>query len=200
MLTTVILISKMIKNTSRLFIIIAVVIASIAVWEWAKNLFKFSPNFASSHTLVLQETQRLGKVELVKFNFKDAVEHEMQIDYLPNPKVLLLVQGEAIGCLDLTKIEEKNITSKGDSLIILLPKPEICSFKIDHSKSKIYDASLTFMNEETMIGEAYKQAEQKIKDSALELGILEQTKNNAQLVLKPLFENISGKKVKLKFI
>jgi hypothetical protein len=192
--------NKMIKNTSRLLIIVAVVIASIAVWEWGKNLFSFSPKFGSSHTLILQETQRMGKLELAKFAFKDAVEHEMQIDYLPNPKVLLLVQGEAIGCIDLTKIEEKNIETIGDSLIITLPKPEVCNFKIDHSKSKIYDASLTFMNEETMIGEAYKQAEQKIQESALQLGILEQTKNNAQLVLKPLFENISGKKVRLKFI
>jgi hypothetical protein len=31
------------------------------------------------------------------------------------------------------------------------------------------------------------------------MGILEQTKKNAELVLKPLLENISGKKVVLQF-
>ena len=185
----------MFQNATRLLVILCVIIASIFVWERGKVLFGFSPSFQSSHTLVLQETQRLGRLELAKFMFKDVVEHEMQVSFLPNPKVLLLVQGEATGCIDLSKILDKNIVSKGDSLLITLPEPEVCSFKIDHSKSKIYDASLTFLNEETMIGDAYKQAEEKIKTSALDLGLLQQTKANANLVLKPLFENLSGKKV-----
>jgi hypothetical protein len=55
------------------------------------------------------------------------------------------------------------------------------------------------MNEQSLINEAYTRAEAKIKQSALEMGILEQTKKNAELVLKPLLESISGKKVVLQF-
>ena len=80
-----------------------------------------------------------------------------------------------------------------------MPDPELCSYKIDHSKSKIYDTEYAFMNEQLLLNEAYTRAEAKIKQSALEMGILDQTKKNAELVLKPLLENISGKKVVLQF-
>jgi hypothetical protein len=136
---------------------------------------------------------------LSNFSFRDVIEQELVRDYLPNPKAILIVQGEAIGCLDLTKIKPEDIASKDDTLIVHLPDPELCSYRIDHSKSKIYDTEYAFMNEQSLINEAYTRAEAKIKQSALEMGILEQTKKNAELVLKPLLESISGKKVVLQF-
>ena len=45
--------------------------------------------------------------------------------------------------------------------------------------------------------EAYKKAELQISDSALQMGIIDQTKQNADKILKPMFEKISGKKIKL---
>ena len=49
------------------------------------------------------------------------------------------------------------------------------------------------------IQELYEAAELEIKNSALNTGILEQTKENATLILKPLFESISNKQVTLLF-
>ncbi len=145
--------------------------------------------------MVLKEMSLLGKLELANFAFRDIVEQELVRDYLPNPKAILIVQGEAIGCIDLSKVKAEDISSKNDTLIIHLPDPELCSYKIDHSKSKIYDTEYAFMNEQSLMNEAYTRAEDKIRESALEMGILEQTKKNANLVLKPLLENVSGKKV-----
>lgn len=141
----------------------------------------------------------LGKLELSNFAFRDVVEQELVRDYMPNPKAILIVQGEVIGCIDLTKIKAEDIITKDDTLIVHLPDPELCSYKIDHSKSKIYDTEYAFMNEQSLLNEAYTRAEAKIKQSALEMGILDQTKKNAELVLKPLLENISGKKVVLQY-
>jgi hypothetical protein len=170
------------------------------LWEKFKNFSPFAiKDIQTSHNLVLKEMAVLGKLELSNFSFRDVVEQELVRDYLPNPKAILIVQGEAIGCLDLTKIKAEDIASKDDTLIIHLPDPELCSYRIDHSKSKIYDIEYAFMNEQSLMNEAYTRAEAKIKQSALEMGILEQTKKNAELVLKPLLENISGKKVVLQF-
>ena len=49
----------------------------------------------------------------------------------------MIVSGEATGCLDLTKIRLGDITEKDSVLVVHLPEPEICSYKIDHSKSKV---------------------------------------------------------------
>jgi Protein of unknown function (DUF4230) len=55
------------------------------------------------------------------------------------------------------------------------------------------------MNEALLLDEAYRKAEEQILKSALDSDILEQTKKNADLILKPLIENISSIKVVIKY-
>lgn len=190
----------LLKSYFQILVIVVTIVLTIFLWEKFKNFSPFAvKDIQTTHNLVLKEMTVLGKLELSNFSFRDVVEQELVRDYLPNPKAILIVQGEAIGCLDLTKIKPEDIASKDDTLIVHLPDPELCSYRIDHSKSKIYDTEYAFMNEQSLMNEAYTRAEAKIKQSALEMGILEQTKKNAELVLKPLLENISGKKVVLQF-
>jgi hypothetical protein len=188
------------KGYFQIMVVVVTIILTIFLWEKFKNFSPFAiKDIQTSHNLVLKEMTVLGKLELSNFSFRDVVEQELVRDYLPNPKAILIVQGEAIGCLDLTKIKPDDIATKDDTLIVHLPEPELCSYRIDHSKSRIYDTEYAFMNEQALINEAYTSAEAKIKQSALDMGILEQTKKNAELVLKPLLESISGKKVVLLF-
>ena len=70
------------------------------------------------------------------------MEQKLVRDYLPDPKALLIVHGEAVGCIDLKTIDKDDIQTLGDTLFITLPEPNVCHFKIDHSKSKIYDSEL----------------------------------------------------------
>ncbi|NIJ51626.1 DUF4230 domain-containing protein [Dyadobacter arcticus] len=151
------------------------------------------------HALVLEEITAMGKLELVKYNFKDVVEQEIVKVWLPNAKAILIVQGEAIGCVDLTQIEIADITSDDETLVVNMPEPELCVFKVDHSKSKVYNTEYAFAEEGKLVQEAYKQAEKQIQKSALDMGILDQTQENASKILTPLLEKASGKKVLLKF-
>lgn len=190
----------MFRNYLKILFVFILIVISIFVWEKLKDFSFFEvKEVKTTHNMVLKEMTLLGKLELANFAFRDIVEQELVRDYLPNPKAILIVQGEAIGCIDLSKVKAEDIFSKDDTLIVHLPDPELCSYKIDHSKSKIYDTEYAFMNEQSLMNEAYTRAEYKIKESALEMGILEQTKKNANLVLKPLLENISGKKVVLQY-
>ncbi len=188
------------KRYFQIIVVLITIVLTIFLWEKFKNFSPFAiKDIQTTHNMVLKEMTVLGKLELSNFAFRDVVEQELVRDYLPNPKAILIVQGEAIGCIDLTKIKADDITTKDDTLIVHLPDPELCSYRIDHSKSKIYDTEYAFMNEQSLMNEAYTRAEAKIKQSALEMGILEQTKKNAELVLKPLLENLSGKKVVLQY-
>ena len=186
----------MLRNFFKILFVFILIVVSIFIWEKVKNFDFFAvKEIKTTHNMVLKEMSLLGKIELANFTFRDVVEQELVRDYLPNPKAILIVQGEAIGCIDLTKVKAEDIATKDDTLIVHLPDPELCSYKIDHSKSKIYDTEYVFLNEQLLMNEAYTRAEAKIKQSALDMGILEQTKKNAVLVLKPLLENISGRKV-----
>lgn len=179
----------------------AVAIALILfLWERIRSfkLFK-GGEVTTTHNIVLKEISDLGKLELVKYAYRDVVEQKISRDFLPDPKAILIIQGEAVGCIDLKKVKQEDIVTHNDTLIVNLPKPEICYHKIDHSKSSVYHTEYAFMNEGLLLEEAYKNAEEKILQSALESDILNQTKENANLVLKPLLENSTGKKVVLKY-
>ena len=156
----------------------------------------------TSFQTVLEEVESLGKLELVKYNFKDVVEHKQKNGYssVLDSKVLLIVAAEAVGCMDLTRIKAEDITEVGDSIYVHLPAPELCYYKIDHQKSKVYDSeSLPFMQDENLVGEAFAKAEKQIEKAALESGILVHTQAMAKTMLQPLLENLTKKTVFLTF-
>ncbi len=148
---------------------------------------------------VLTSVEDLGKMELVRYNFKDVVEYEKSVSrWVPNSKVVLIVAGEAVGCVDFTKITQADIQFQGDSLVqVALPEPEICYYKIDHSKSKVFSKENTYFQDADLVQESYKYAEQNVKKAALNSGILRQTKVNAEKVLKPILEEVTGRQVVL---
>lgn len=187
----------------RLFLIVLIGGCAIYGWEKLKHSFAWfsgENQTLTSHNVVLKEITAMGKLELVRYNFRDVVEHEIVKQFLPNSKALLIIQGEAVGCLDLTKIQDSDIATLNDSLLIVhLPEPELCTVKIDHQKSKVYNTEFAFMDEALLIEQAFKQAEGQVQRSAIQMGILDQTKTNAEKILKPLLEKISGKKVKLNY-
>lgn len=189
----------------RLVVLLLLLLGIQQVWRnfssgnWFAGLMSEDNKTESIHTVVLQQITSMGKLELVKYNFKDVVEQEIVKLWLPNAKAVLIVQGEAIGCVDLTKINIADITSEQETLVVHMPEPELCVFKIDHDKSKVYNTEYAFTEEAKLVEEAYKQAEKQIQKSALDMGILKQTEENATKILTPILEKASGKKVMLKF-
>jgi len=189
----------------QLALLVLLIVGAVSLWEnwrtgdWLPNWFRQKNKLENTQTVVLQEITSLGKLELVRYNFKDIVEQQITKQWLPDAKAILIVQGEAVGCVDLTQMDIADINAEQDTLVIHLPEPEICYFKIDHDRSKVYNTEYAFMEEAQLVQEAYKQAERQIRQSALDMGILEQTRENARKMLTPILERTSGKKVVLLF-
>ncbi|WP_353721832.1 DUF4230 domain-containing protein [Dyadobacter sp. 676] len=196
---------RIISWLMRLLVLILLLAGINALWsgfktgDWRPEWLGGEGKVETMHTVVLQEISSMGKLEVVKYNFKDVVEQEIVKMWLPNAKAILIVQGEAVGCVDLARVSMEDITSDDETLVIDMPEPELCVFKIDHSKSKVYNTEYAFTDEAKLVQEAYKQAEKQIQKSALDMGILDQTKENAKKILTPMLEKASGKKVVLKF-
>jgi hypothetical protein len=190
--------SRLINTLLRLFLIAVLVAGLIAIWEQIRGnnwMSRFRRGDNTTQRIVLKEITALGKLELVKYTFKDIVEHEQVNTFLPNANAILIVEGEATGCIDLTKITADDITADGDSVTVKLPKPELCTWKINHDRSRVYDTRFSFLNESQLVSDAYRQAERQVQQSALNGGILDQTRQNADKILRPLLERVSGKKV-----
>jgi hypothetical protein len=90
-----------------------------------------------------------------------------------------------------------NIKLENDSLLVVLPEPELCYYKLDLQNSRIYsvESAVYYKDEKEIIERAYKSAEKQIRMAALSSGILEQTRKNAEIMLRPILEQISGRKV-----
>lgn len=191
----------MIRFFLRLAFLLLLAAAAIWAWErWKRTAFFRDGDSQTTHHLVLQEMAALGKLELVRYQFRDIVEHEIVKPLLPNARALIIVQGEAVGCLDLTQLRVTDLSDYGqDTLIVRLPEPELCYSKIDHTKSKVYSTEYAFLDEAQLVDEAYRQAETQIQASALQGGILEQTRTNADKILKPMLEKIAGKTVLMQY-
>lgn len=157
-----------------------------------------------SHHTILQEIEKLGKLELVRHNYKEIIElREKNAPYLwlfevPDSKVMLIIHGEAVGCIDLKKIRERDIRMQGDTVLLLrLPEPELCYYKLDMENTRIYsiEKQVYYKKDSELAQKALRLAERQMRDAALKSGILEQTRQNAESMLKPFLESVSGRKV-----
>ncbi|MDX5480927.1 MAG: DUF4230 domain-containing protein [Hymenobacteraceae bacterium] len=183
---------------------IIILVAGIFFWRTFKNIFdepeeEKAPEVVVNYNTVLTSVEELGKMELVRYNFKDVVEYEKNVSrFIPNSKIVLIVSGEAVGCVDFSRITQADIQFQGDSLVqIGIPEPEICYYKVDHSKSKVFSKENTYFQDAELVEQSYKYAEQNVKKAALNSGILRQTQVNAEKVLKPMLEEITGRRVVL---
>lgn len=183
------------------------VLLALGVFLWRKigpvlaglnPLAARAPQVTVTHQTVLTQVEALGKLELVRYRFKDVVEYKRAAKYpfLPDAKVALIVGGEAVGCLDLRRIKPQDVTLEGDSVVrVLLPAPELCAFQVNHDQSRVFSTSNGFFQDAELVDEAYRYAEAEVRRAALQAGILAATQRNAEQILVPLLRTLTGRRV-----
>ncbi len=190
----------MFKKTTFIPYFIIICLTVFICWQLVNKSF-FTQTVIENNHISISKIQAIGKLELVKITIKDVLDYNIQRKFLPNSKVLLVVSGEIAGCIDLTKIDSTKIQITDSVVKIVLPKPEICYYKIDHQNSKIYNAQTYFMldNQMELTQLVFKNAENYFKSDSLTQIVFRQTEKNAQLILKPLLQSITKKQVLLTF-
>ncbi|WKV13157.1 DUF4230 domain-containing protein [Marivirga harenae] len=191
-----------------------IIVLVLLVFLWLRRLGNYTTPEKTQieSTLVLQEIEKLGKLELVKYNYKEVVEMEnvakryldLGYFYIPggqDQKAILIAHGEAVACIDLQKIKKEDIELRKDTLIVNLPQPEICYYKVNLENSKFYDLKTSSDHKKAgaFVDEVYAKAEAQVKEAALQSGILADAKIMSGNVLKPFLENITGVTVVLNF-
>jgi hypothetical protein len=184
-----------------------VLLVALGVFLWRKigstltNLNPLAarePQVTVTHNTVLTQVEALGRLELVRYRFKDVVEYKKSSKYpfLPDAKAALIVGGEAVGCLDLRKIKPQDVSFEGDSVVrVLLPAPELCSFQVNHKQSRVFSTENGFFQDGELVDEAYRYAEAQVRRSALQSGILAETQRNAEQILVPMLRTLTGRRV-----
>lgn len=154
-------------------------------------------------TVMVQRIEAMGKLELVKYSFQEVTEmKELSPSVLnlikldADSKAILISRGEAVGCIDLTRMTDRDISVVGDSVFVKLPPPELCYYKLDVNDTQLYSVETgLFANRDQFISRAYQQAEKNIERAARKSDILKQSRYQARAILRPLLEEVSGKTV-----
>ncbi|HEX8656410.1 MAG TPA: DUF4230 domain-containing protein [Hymenobacter sp.] len=158
-----------------------------------------APTVTVTHNTVLTQVEALGRLELVRYRFKDVVEYKRRAyRFLPESKVALVVGGEAVGCIDLRKLQPQDVVLEGDSVVrVSLPLPELCSFQINHNQSRVFSTENGLFQDAELVDEGYKYAEAQVRNAALQSGILAETQRNAEQILLPMLRTLTGRRVVL---
>ena len=189
------------RTTILLLSSLVTIIFLVFMFFYIKRQFSLTRN-ELNEDMMIEKITGMGKLELVKYSMKDVLEQKELRMFLPDKRILFVAAGEVTGCIDLTKVKKTDIVKHGDdSITITLPQPEICYFKLDHQRSKVYDVSgvLFPSDSKDMVEGIYKLAERKMQENAREQDILGKTRQNANRIFKPMLENITGKKVGVLF-
>jgi hypothetical protein len=98
----------------------------------------------------------------------------------------------------LRKVRPLDVVFEGDSVVrVALPAPELCTWRVDHSRSRVYSTENSFFQDAELVDQGYKYAEQNVRRAALQSGILAQTQQNAEQILRPMLETMTGRRVVL---
>lgn len=178
-------------------LVIVLLIAAAGAYFIYRSDFKGGTTDRITSNAIVTEVQYLGKLELVKYHIKDVFTKEKEKKYMlsvfnTRDRVMLVIAGEAIGCIDMAKLDSTALQIHGDTLHVQLPEPELCTFRIDQANSQVIEAdfSLTSFSDKyttEFVQQAMREAEAFVRDNALEQGILDETRERARLFLKPFF-------------
>lgn len=192
----------MIKNAKRGIILLLVLInilliAAIFVITRGED----QPVYDSSS--VFERIQNIQELSLVQYNYTGVVGFQdnktlADID-IPFTQKFFLVKFDGLikSGINLQEIE-LDINSETNSAVITLPEAEIMQNSIDERSLIVYDQSMNILNPIKIedYNNAIAQEKNDMEKKAIENGILEQSKTQAEMLLTSLlteigFENVT---------
>lgn len=160
--------------------------ATHGLWnEIAAKVTGRSLTIDSSLPTVVSKIQQLQRLETVVYTMDKVVEGSRENNYLPNfltgDKLLLVVHGQTIAGIDLSHLKPSDVQIDGRIIRIHLPAPEVFATTIDNAKTRVYsrETGLLVAADPNLESEVRSKAQQELQQAALDDGILENARKNA---------------------
>src|SRR5215472_14605433 len=155
---------------------------------------------------VVRQIQQLQRLETVNYSMDKIISGERDNPYLPKflagDRLLLVVHGDVIGGVDLSRLQPRDVSVNGRSVSLGLPAAEIFSTRIDNSKTRVYsrDTGLFTSPDPNLESEVREAAERQLQQAALEDGVLKSAEQNAQSALTSMMKGLGFEQVAIRSI
>jgi hypothetical protein len=150
---------------------------------------------------VVHEIQRLNELVSVKYTIQKVIGLEEKKVPLGSEKLLLFVQAEVLAGIDLSMLATGDVKSlPGKRMQIALPAPKIVHIVIDDKETMVWDRQITWWTpwvpfNPDLERQARLAARDTIQQAALDMGILDQARRNAEAAIRSLLDTLGVKSV-----
>jgi hypothetical protein len=156
------------------------------------NLLHPTPTIIPDPVTYINEIRALARLETIQYSIEKVITGETgggTFQTLFGDKILFVGHGTVIAGIDMEKLQPEDMRYENGVLTVKLPPTEILVATLDNDKSYVYDRQTGVLtkpdpNLETLVRQ---RAEEEILKAAIEDGILEQAKINAQAYLFKFF-------------
>ena len=162
-----------------------------------------SPGTTLDPVSVVHQIQRLNELVSVKYTVQKVVGLEEQKVPFGSEKLLLFVQAEVLAGIDLSKLAAADIKwLPAKRMQVMLPPPKIEHVVIDDRETKVWDRRITWWTpwvpyNPDLERQARLKAKDTIQQAAIDMGILDQARRNAEAGIRSLLETFGVKSVTL---
>ncbi len=153
-----------------------------------------STSFDTSVPVVVERIQRLSRLETVVYSLDTVVEGSRSSPVLPDllggDRILLVVHGQSIAGIDLSKLRPEDVKIDGAtrSIRVVLPASQLFVTALDNQHTRVYARStgLLIPADQNLESETRARAEQQLQKAALDDGILDTARKNARATVTAL--------------
>jgi hypothetical protein len=150
---------------------------------------------------VVRQIQQLQRLETVSFTMDKIISGEHDSPYLPkflvSDRLLLVVHGEVIGGVDLSKLQSADVVVQGQAISLRLPQAQILVTRLDNAQTRVYsrDTGLFSSPDPNLESEVRQEAERQLQEAAMQGDILKTADGNARSTISSLLQGLGFKKV-----
>jgi hypothetical protein len=184
-------------------VVLGVLLAVIVFFIARRITSPTSPATTLDPVSVVHQIQRLNELVSVKYTVQKVVGLEEQKVPFGSEKLLLFVQAEVLAGIDLSKLATADIKwLPAKRMQVMLPPPKIEHVVIDDRETKVWDRRITWWTpwvpyNPDLERQARLKAKDAIQQAAIDMGILDQARRNAEAGIRSLLETFGVKSVTL---
>lgn len=166
--------------------------ANEALQTQVSQLMNPTPTIIPDPVTYINEIRALARLETIQYSIEKVITAEVgqgTFGFAFGDKLLFVAHGIVIAGIDMEKMQPGDMRMENGVLYVKLPPTEIFIATLDNEKSYVYDRQTGVLtkpdpNLETLVRQ---RAEEEILKAAIEDGILEQARINAEAYLTKFF-------------
>ncbi len=168
--------------------------------EQFEQIVNPTPTVLPDPITIVHQVQNLSRLETASYVIEKVITAESgqgAFAFLFGDRLILVAHGQVIAGVDLGRMAAGDIAIAEDGTVVVrLPPPEILVATLDNDKSYVYDRDTGLIGMNPALETAARQAAvEEITNAALEDGILETARRNAETYVRQLILSLGFREV-----